>query len=66
MPLLTLGPRVGPQQVVTQDVTSDPVPFFGFRLLVMARTCLLHACSLDIPVTCPAIDIVAVAPSSSL
>ena len=43
-PCLPSVPRVGPQQVVTQDVTSDPVPFFGFRLLVMARTCLLHAC----------------------
>ena len=41
VPLLTLGPRVGPQQVVTQDVTSDSVPFFGFRLLAMSGFCLL-------------------------
>ena len=34
-------PRVGPQQVVTQDVTSDSVPFFGFRLLAMSGFCLL-------------------------
>ena len=28
-PCLPSVPRVGPQQVVTQDMTSDSVPFFG-------------------------------------
>ena len=40
-PCLPSVPRVGPQQVVTQDVTSDSVPFFGFRLLAMSGFCLL-------------------------